>query len=100
MQTLRDICVSVVIEHPRRSDLIVVLQPPSALKVSPIVLHNRAGGDAPDLKQTFDIASSPALKQVVGKSPKGRWTLVVEDRGRRRQVGSGTLRGFKLSLSF
>ncbi len=94
-RALKDVRVSVDISHVSRGDLVVTLHPPLSLKVAPIVLHNRAGGALPDLKTTFTPATITALSQLCGKSPKGRWRLVVADRARGKQ---GVLHGFKLTF--
>jgi subtilisin family serine protease len=94
---LKALAVSVDIEHRRCSDLVVTLKPPPASGIPDIVLHNRQGGSAHYIKQTYDPVNTPALAAAVGKSPKGTWTLLVEDKARRN---AGKLRELKLEMSF
>jgi subtilisin family serine protease len=89
--------VTVNIEHTYIGDLVVTLRPPPAMKVRPIVLHDRAGGGADNLRATFDMVSTPALAACAGRSPAGRWTLTVADKARQDQ---GWLRGFGLEMVF
>lgn len=88
--------VRIDLKHSYVGDLIVTLTPPPALGGG-IVLHNRAGGSARDLKRTYDAASTPALGRFAGKSCKGTWTLTVRDAAAQ---DSGTLAAFGLDLAF
>jgi subtilisin-like proprotein convertase family protein len=54
------------------------------------VLHNRRGGEADALVQTFDVSS------VSGQSAAGDWPLTVSDRSR---VDSCVLRSWQLILT-
>jgi len=94
---LKALRVSVDIEHSHCGDLVVTLKPPSDSGIEGIVLHNRQGGPARHIKQTYDSVNLPALAAVIGKSPKGTWTLLVEDKARR---DAGKLRELKLEMSF
>jgi subtilisin-like proprotein convertase family protein len=62
-----------------------------------VVLHNRAGGAADNLKMTYAASNVPALGALNGKLPAGSWTLLVEDKARQ---DIGTLRGFSLEMQF
>lgn len=95
VKSLTGIRVSVDLEHTYVGDLIVTLRPPTASGVPAIVLHDRAGGGTRNLKRTYDVVSTPALAQLVGASPAGNWTLVVDDKER---ADSGTLRSVTLEL--
>jgi subtilisin-like proprotein convertase family protein len=75
------------IPHTWRGDLVVKLTAPSGKEV---LVHNRTGGSADDVRGTFDL--SEALR---GESARGTWTLSVEDRARR---DTGTLRSWGLTL--
>ncbi len=95
VRKLKSLKVTVDIEHTYRGDLIVTLKAPVASGIGNIVLHNRAGGAADNIKQTYDAASTAALAGVVGKSPAGTWTLLVEDKAR---VDVGKIRELKLEM--
>jgi subtilisin family serine protease len=94
---LKDIKVSVDIEHTYIGDLIVSIRPPSATGVSPVVLHNREGGATDNIKKTYDSVSTPGLQALAGKKPNGNWTLTVEDK---EKLDVGTLRSVSLELHF
>jgi subtilisin family serine protease len=94
---LKALKVSVDIEHSYCGDLVVTLKPPSVSGIADIVLHDRQGGPARHLKQTYDAANVPALATVAGKSPQGTWTLLVEDKARRN---TGKLRELKFEMIF
>ncbi len=94
---LKALKVSVDIEHSHCGDLVVTLKPPPASGIEDIVLHNRQGGAARHLKQTYDAVNTPALATVAGKSPHGKWTLLVEDKAR---YNKGKIRELKLEMSF
>ena len=89
---LTDIRVTVDIEHTYIGDLIVRLTAPGG---APVTLHDRAGGGADNINTVYDIANSPGLAALLGQSPKGTWTLSVDDRA---QQDTGTIRGFTLEL--
>ena len=89
--------VTVDIDHTYRGDLIVTLKPPAAMGAAAVVLHNRAGGSADNIKMTYAASNVPALVALNGKSPAGTWTLLVEDKAR---FDAGTLRGFSLEMQF
>lgn len=65
--------------------------------VAAMRLHNREGGTADDLKKTYDVSNAPGLGALLGKSPQGTWTLVVEDKA---QLDTGRTRGLTLELRF
>jgi subtilisin family serine protease len=89
--------VGVDLQHTYIGDLIITLQPPAATGVSPIVLHNRAGGSTKNLKKTYDAATTPALAAFAGKSCQGTWTLQIQDAAAQ---DFGLLNAFSLGLSF
>lgn len=74
--TISSIKVSVDIAHTYIGDLVVTLAAPSGTAV---VLHDRIGGPADNIKQTFDLASTPALTTLIGQSLQGDWTLQIQD---------------------
>ena len=94
---LKALKVSVDIEHGHCGDLVVTLKPPPASGIEDIVLHNRQGGATRHLKQTYDAVNTPALAAVAGKSPQGKWTLLVEDKARYHK---GKIRELKFEMSF
>lgn len=94
---LRSIKVAVNLDHTYIGDLVVTLKPPAATGVARITLHDRTGGGTNNLKKTYDQVSIPALAALVGKSPKGTWTLSVADK---EAADQGTLRSVTLHLGF
>jgi subtilisin family serine protease len=92
---LSSIKVRVELEHTYIGDLVVALTPPRATGVKKIVLHNREGGGAHNLKKTYDAVSAPALAALVGTSPKGTWRLAVRDMER---ADEGVLKSVTLEL--
>ncbi len=64
------------ITHPFIGDLRLTLTAPSGTSV---VLHNRNGGGADNIRRTYDLASTPGLSALVGQSMQGDWTLHVQD---------------------
>ncbi len=79
---MKNVKISVVIQHTHIGDLVVEIVPPSATGVGPIVLHNREGGSARNISRTYDPLNTGALAQLLGKSPQGAWTLQVHDKER------------------
>jgi subtilisin-like proprotein convertase family protein len=68
--------VTVDITHTYRGDLKVTLTAPSGTSV---VLHERGGGRADDLTKIFDFATTPELRELIGQSLQGDWTIHVQD---------------------
>ena len=95
--SLKSIKVSVDIEHTYRGDLVVSVKPPTATGVAPVVLHNREGGAADNLKKTYDEVNAPGLVALKNKSPKGTWKLSVADK---EKQDTGKIRSFTLEMSF
>lgn len=91
-QPVTDIRVSVDIEHTYIGDLVVKLSGPSG---DTITVHDQTGRGTDNLNTVFDISNSPALDAVLGKSPRGTWTLEVADRARQ---DTGMIRSFVLEL--
>jgi subtilisin-like proprotein convertase family protein len=89
--------VAVNLRHTFIGDLVLTLRPPASTSLPAIVLHNRAGGSANDLKKTYDAATTPKLAAVAGRKCKGTWTLVVRDAAAQ---DFGTMVSFALSLTF
>jgi subtilisin-like proprotein convertase family protein/subtilisin family serine protease len=68
--------VSVDITHTFIGDLRVTLTSPEGTTIS---LHDRNGGNADNLRQTFDLTSTPGLGALNLQSVQGNWTLLVQD---------------------
>ncbi len=93
---IEDLRVDVDIEHSRRGDLVVRLVPPAGAAAA-VVLHDREGRWRDDLKRSYDIATTPALRALIGLDARGSWRLEVADRALR---DGGRLRGFAIELDF
>ncbi len=91
------ISAGVDLTHTWIGDLVITLEPPPALGVAPVFLHNRAGGSADAIKTVYDAASTPGLAAFAGKACNGVWTLRIRDAAAQ---DSGTLVSFSLRLSF
>jgi len=74
--TVGAVRVGVDIPHTYIGDLRVTLISPAG---TPVVLHNRAGGGANDLRATFDARNTPGLLALAGQRATGDWTLHVQD---------------------
>ncbi|HEV8717342.1 MAG TPA: S8 family serine peptidase [Candidatus Binatia bacterium] len=92
---LKDLKVTVDIEHTYIGDLVVSIRPPTATGIAPIVLHNNIGGGTDNLRATYDKISTPTLASLIGKSPQGTWTLVVKDTAR---LDQGRIRSVSLEM--
>ena len=87
---VKDIKIFVDIAHTYIGDLIVRLTGPQGVRVD---LHNRDGGGADNLVQTFTLESVPSLAAFLGTAIKGTWTLEVSDHA---QYDTGHLRKWTL----
>ena len=96
-KSLKDIRVSVDIEHTWIGDLVARIKPPAGSGVSTITLHDKAGGSAHNIKKTFDVTSTPALAALVGVVPEGEWTLEIQDT---QQQDTGNIRAFAVEMDF
>lgn len=94
---VESVSVGVDIKHTYVGDLIVKIEPPAAMNVSPITLHNRTGGAGNAIKRIYDKASTPALGGFTGKTCNGTWTLRVQDAAAEDE---GTLISFSVRLVF
>jgi len=81
---IRDLELTVVLNHFRPDDLIVILTSPSGRSAT---LPLAKAGDARDVDYifntttfAFNAASHPEMKAMVGEERKGTWTLSIEDR--------------------
>jgi subtilisin-like proprotein convertase family protein len=64
------------ITHTYIGDLRLTLTGPQGTTV---VLHDQKGGNADNIRRTFDPMQIPALSALVGQSLQGDWTLHVQD---------------------
>ena len=92
--TISSVQVVVDITHTYRGDLFLTLTAPSGTEV---VLHDRSGGRAANLRRTFDGATTQGLSLLAGQELAGDWTLQVQDLapadiGRLNQLGTGDRR--------
>jgi extracellular elastinolytic metalloproteinase len=87
---IRELAVGVEIGHSYRGDLEVDLEAPDGRRVS---LHQRAGGRASDLRETWRSADHEGLASLRGSPTAGTWVLHVADRAR---VDVGTLHAWSI----
>ncbi|MFD0259657.1 M6 family metalloprotease domain-containing protein [Kitasatospora indigofera] len=90
--TVRELAVTIDIEHPRIGDLRVVLMTPSGRRA---VLHNRSGGNTKNLLLKLDSRPPSALAPLTGDAVTGSWKLKITDSA---QPGAGTLRRWELKV--
>ncbi|MDY6802705.1 MAG: S8 family serine peptidase [Cyanobacteriota bacterium] len=89
---VRDIEVSVEIEHTYLGDVDVHLIAPNGQKV---LLQGRTLGRDTALKTTYSLETTPQLRRFLNLSVAGNWQLLVIDRAR---FDKGTLKGWQLIL--
>jgi len=90
--TISSIKVSVDITHTYRGDLRVTLIAPSGMS---IILHNRKGSGKDNLKCVFDEITTPQLRNLIGQSIAGNWTIHVQDLA---YVDTGVLNNWGLEI--
>ncbi len=73
---LSSVKVAVDISHSFIGDLRLTLVAPSGKFV---VIHDRNGGGSDDIRETFDLKTTPGLGALVGQFIQGDWTLLVQD---------------------
>lgn len=89
---VRDIEVSVEIEHTYLGDVDVHLLAPNGKKV---LLQGRTLGRNTALNTTYSLQTTPQLSRFLNLSAAGNWQLVIVDRAR---FDKGTLKGWQLIL--
>ena len=89
---VKNIVVSVDIEHTYIGDLQVELVAPSGFSV---LLHDKEGTWRNNLSRSYDVASTPALEGFIGESIPGDWLLRVRDLAR---VDRGQLNVWSLKI--
>jgi subtilisin-like proprotein convertase family protein len=89
--------VEVDITHTYRGDLRVSLIPPNA---APVILHDRSGGSANDIRAIYTPANSASLAQLLQSQPKakGVWSLHIADLAS-RDVGALKLWRLKFDVA-
>ena len=88
---IEDAQLTVNIEHPFASDLIVKLKSPDGEEIT---VHNRQGGASDNINTSYNLDVLGALK---GKNTEGVWSLLVKDAAPR---DSGTLKHWKIAFSY
>lgn len=68
--------VHIDITHTLIGDLRLTLTAPSSTAV---VLHDRNGGRADDIRRSFDFSSTPGLSALAGQSLQGDWIFHIQD---------------------
>ncbi len=87
--------IAVNISHSYQGDLLVSLISPDQ---TTIALHEGQGGGADNLIKTYDLGTTPALQQLVGKGIRGQWVLKVLDRWA-QDVGTLNSWGLKIKIA-
>jgi subtilisin family serine protease len=90
--TVRDIQVTVGIDHSFLGDIEVSLIAPSGMVV---LLQGRTLGRLTQLQQVYSLQTTPTLRRMLGQQSQGRWQLKVVDA---IANDSGTLNFWKLTL--
>ena len=89
--------IGVDIEHTYIGDLVIKVVPPTSTGVSSVLLHNRIGGGTINLHTTYDVTTTPDLLPLIGKNPKGQWSLTVQDK---EKLDTGRILQFSVTLNF
>jgi subtilisin-like proprotein convertase family protein len=90
---VQTLAVTVDISHTYRGDLEVSLIAPDGRRVA---LHQRSGGSADDVRQTWRSETHPGLASLAGLPTQGDWTLSVTDRAPR---DLGTLNSWSIEAT-
>lgn len=90
--TVKDIQVSIGIDHTYLGDLEISLIAPSGRIV---LLQDRTLGRATQLQRVYSLATTPTLARMLGQAAQGKWQLRVVDA---IANDSGTLNFWKLTL--
>ncbi|NUS27380.1 MAG: M6 family metalloprotease domain-containing protein [Streptomyces sp.] len=90
--TVRDLTVSIDIEHGHIGDLRVVLLAPSGRRA---VIHNRTGGATKNLRLTLTSDPPSLLAPLVGDAIAGDWKLKITDAA---EPVAGTLLSWEITL--
>ncbi len=90
--TIKQIRVTVEIEHEFLGDLEVSLTAPNGKTV---LLQNRTLGNQTRLQNTYYPETAPALKELLNQRTQGTWRLLVVDHA---PQDTGSLKSWELSL--
>lgn len=90
--SLASIKVGVDITHTFIGDLRLTLIAPSGRQV---VLHERNGGSADNIRRSYDALTTPGLSTLAGESIQGDWELWVQDLA---SLDHGTLNRWELEI--
>jgi subtilisin-like proprotein convertase family protein len=91
--SLASIKVAVDISHTFIGDLRLTLIAPSGRQV---VLHDRNGGSADNIRRSYDAASTSGLSALAGEPIQGDWVLWVQDLA---PADRGTLNRWELEIT-
>ncbi|MBE9178176.1 S8 family serine peptidase [Oculatella sp. LEGE 06141] len=89
---IRDIQISLDINHSYLGDIEVVLMPPRGTTV---LLQSRTLGRRTRLQTTYSLQTTPALRQCLNQAANGNWRLQVTDYA---PLNTGTLTQWQLSI--
>jgi subtilisin-like proprotein convertase family protein len=90
--TIASTRIEIGITHTYIGDLVVKIISPRG---TPVVLHNRNGGNSANINKIFDIQNTPSLSILNGEPVSGTWTLFVADQA---VVDTGILTKWTLHL--
>jgi subtilisin family serine protease len=91
-ESLKDITIAINLHHEFLGDLELFLIAPNQ---APILLQSRTLGCQTQLQQTYQLQTTPQLRQLLGISVQGIWILQVNDRS---PIHTGTLDRWELIL--
>ncbi len=89
---LRDLQITVDVEHTFMGDLEISLIPPQG---APILLQSRTAGRLTRLQTTYDLRTTPALRLLLNQPARGTWQLRLIDLV---PQNTGSLRRWQLAL--
>jgi subtilisin-like proprotein convertase family protein len=89
---LRDIQISLNIEHSFLGDIEINLKTPIG---QTILLQNRTLGAATQLQATYSLQTTPTLKQLLNQPVTGIWQLWIVDYA---QLDTGMLKNWQLNI--
>ncbi len=89
---VKNIAVSIDIEHTYIGDLQIELVSPSGLSV---LLHNEEGAWRDNINREYDLESTPALQRFIDEQIKGDWLLRVRDLA---EADTGQLNSWSLKI--
>lgn len=90
--TIKDVALSVDIQHDYLGDLEISLRTPAG---QVILLQNRTLGNQTHLQKTYTPENSPMLRQLIGQELTGEWSLWIVDYA---PADTGTLNSWSLEF--